>query len=214
MIFGVDEHRPVAAARAAVHDLAHDRAGVVLDQRMRRVEAEAVEVILANPVARVVGDEAPHDVGAAVVEVERAPPRRRMPIGEIRRVELRQVCALRTEVVVDDVEHDRDAERVRAIDEAAQIVRTAVRARRRIEAHAVVTPVALARKIRHRHQLDRRDAEVPQRRQPRRRARRTCLQGRTFRRAAGTRPDHWRCARPSRPSVHSKAAGSMICDGP
>ena len=63
MILGMDEHRRGSRQpRAASHDFAHDGAGLVLDQRMRRVEAEAVEVILANPVARVVDDEAPHDV--------------------------------------------------------------------------------------------------------------------------------------------------------
>ena len=43
-------------------------------------------------------------------------------------------------MVVDDVEDDADAEPVRRIDEAAQIVRAAVEAGRREQVDAVVAP--------------------------------------------------------------------------
>ncbi len=62
-------------------------------------------------------------------------------------------------MVVDDVEDDADAEPVRRIDEAAQIVRAAVEAGRREQVDAVVAPAELARELGDRHHLDQRDAE-------------------------------------------------------
>ena len=76
------------------------------------------------------------------------------------RAESRQVRAFGAEMVVDDVDEDGDAESVRAIDERAQILGAAVRARWRKERRTVVTPVAATREIRQRHQLDRGDAQI------------------------------------------------------
>ena len=89
-----------------------------------------------------------------------------MPVGEVVRAEAAEIVAVRAEVVVDDVEEHGEAERVRGIDQAAQIVRRAVAAGRREQADAVVAPVARAGEVGHRHQLDGGDAEVAQIGQP------------------------------------------------
>ena len=68
-------------------------------------------------------------------------------------------------MVVDDIEDDAEAEVVRAIDEASQIVRCAVQMARRVEIDAVVAPSVAAGKLRDRHHLDGGDPEVGQRRQ-------------------------------------------------
>src|SRR5438132_7186895 len=57
-----------------------------------------------------------------------------------RRRERSQVVARRTQMVVDDVENDADAERMRPLDEPPQIVGPAVQARRRKQIHTVVPP--------------------------------------------------------------------------
>ena len=62
-------------------------------------------------------------------------------------------------MVVDDVEDDRDAERVRAIDKAAEIVRPAVEPGRREQIDPVIAPAEAAGEIGDRHQLDAGDAE-------------------------------------------------------
>ena len=82
------------------------------------------------------------------------------------RIELHQIGALGPEVVVHDVEDDGDAEPMSGIDEGAQIVGPAVVSRRRVEADAVVAPVAGAGELRDRHQLDGRDAEIVQLAEP------------------------------------------------
>ena len=90
------------------------------------------------------------------------PHGRVVAVGHVRRIELRQIRAFGAEVVVDDVEDDGDVQPVGGIDEGAQIVGPAVVARRRIQADAVVAPVAGAGEFGDRHQLDGRDAEVVQ----------------------------------------------------
>ena len=112
------------------------------------VEAQPVEVVLVQPVHRVVADEPAHllatVVGAGVapgclgapvvVEVDAtlvvlAPP-----------VELPQVQVARTEVVVDHVEDHRDSPLVRLAHERLERLRTAVRRLHREEVRWVVAP--------------------------------------------------------------------------
>ena len=69
-----------------------------------------------------------------------------------------QIVPVRPEVVVDDVEHHHQPARMRRVDEGLQIVRRAVGLVRRVEQDAIIAPAAIARELRERHQLDRRDA--------------------------------------------------------
>ena len=68
---------------------------------------------------------------ARPVQVDAAAPRGVVAVGDVRRVELRQVRAFGPEVVVDDVEDDGEVQAVGGIDEGAQVVGPAVVARRR-----------------------------------------------------------------------------------
>ena len=69
-------------------------------------------------------------------------------------------CPVGSEVVVDDVEDDGEAQRVRAVHEAAKIVGLAVEPRRRIEIDAVVPPPEPSNEIRDRHDLEHGHAEA------------------------------------------------------
>ena len=80
-------------------------------------------------------------------------------------------------MVVDDVEDDRDAVRVRAVDKAAEIVRAAVEAGRREQIDPVIAPAEAAGKIGDRHQLDAGDAERGQLGQLRARPPPSCPRG-------------------------------------
>ena len=68
-------------------------------------------------------------------------------------------------MVVDDVEDDRQAERVRAVDERAEVVGRAVQTRRRKREHAVVSPAESTGKLGDRHDLEDRDPGARQARQ-------------------------------------------------
>ena len=63
-------------------------------------------------------------------------------------------------MVIDDVEQHHEPARMRGDHQAFQVLRRAVARIRRERQHAVVTPVALAWKIRDRHELDRGHAQA------------------------------------------------------
>ncbi len=68
-------------------------------------------------------------------------------------------------MVIDDVEHDRDANRMGAVDEGAEVVGPAVEPRGRKQVDPVIPPSELAGKIADRHDLDGRDARPDHRAQ-------------------------------------------------
>src|SRR3546814_18499522 len=76
-----------------------------------------------------------------------------------------QVIAVRSEVVVDDIDEDHQAERVRRVDQLLEFIRRAVGRVRRIRQHPVVAPVARTREVIEWHQFDSGDAELDERRQ-------------------------------------------------
>ena len=160
-----------SALRAALvarglRQLGEDVEGARVEDRVDRVQPQAVDVELTHPVARVLDEVAPDAGAVRAVEVEGAPPWGLVAIREVR-PELGKVVPLGPEMVVDDVEEDGEALRVAGVHEAAQPLRTAVGRLRRIEVNAVVTPVARARELGDRHELQRGDPQVGQPREMR-----------------------------------------------
>ena len=141
-----------------VAELAQERLGGGVDDAVDRVEAEPVDVVLVEPVQGVPGEVAPHLVALRAVDVDGLAPRRVVAVGQVRREAL-EVVALGPEVVVDDVEDDREAPRVAGVDEAPQPVGPAVGRLRRPQIDPVVAPVARAGELRDGHQLAGGDAE-------------------------------------------------------
>ena len=66
----------VADAR---HALGEEVLRAVVAERVRGVEAEAVDVVLGQPVQRVLDEERPHVLGLFAVEVHAGAPRAAMP---------------------------------------------------------------------------------------------------------------------------------------
>src|SRR5262249_8666523 len=131
----------------------------LIADRMDRIEAEPVEVELLEPVERVVDEEIARDPAALALEIDRGSPRRLMSVGEeIRRVTMK-VITVWAEVVVDDVEEHHESVPMRSIDKALQVLGAAVAMLGRERQDAVVAPIARARRLGQRHQLDCRDAK-------------------------------------------------------
>ena len=128
------------------------------------VEAQPVDAVVADPELRVL-DRPFASAGLGVVE-RVAPGRPAEPVREVR-PKVSERLAARSDVVVDDVEHDAEPFAVGRIHEPRQACRPAVGRVRRVGVEAVVSPAAVAGKGRHRHQLDRGDAELAQPSQPR-----------------------------------------------
>src|SRR3546814_6433994 len=98
-------------------------------------------------------------------EVDRRAPRCMAIFGEEIRCVGMEVIAVRSEVVVDDIDEDHQTERVRRVDQLLEFIRRAVGRVRRIRQHPVVAPVARTREVIEWHQFDSGDAELDERRQ-------------------------------------------------
>src|SRR5690606_29439152 len=88
-----------------------------IDERMHRVQAKAVDVIVAQPHERVIDKKAPDLVAARSVEIDGRPPRRVIAIRNVRPKSV-QVIPGRSEVVIDDVENHGETAMVTGIDES------------------------------------------------------------------------------------------------
>ena len=147
--------RGTQAAREFVQDVL----GAVVEYGLHRVQPEPIHMELLDPVDGVLDEEFPHGLRVRTVEVDGAAPWRVVPVGkELRRV-VQDVVRSRAEMVVDDIEHDRDATLVALVDQTLEVVGPTVVMMRRVRQHPVIPPVAGARECSHRHQLDHRHAE-------------------------------------------------------
>ncbi len=165
------QHEMHVAARAgpAPHglgQLVQDVTRRPVVDRVHGVQAEAVQVVLLEPVEGVVHHEPASDLGGRAVEGEPGAPRRVAAARDQGRRVGAEIVAFRAEVVVDHVEHHRDAVRVRGIDQRLEVLGAPVGGVRREEQHPVVAPAAGSGERGHRHQLDRRHAQVGEVRQP------------------------------------------------
>ena len=82
-----------------------------VEDLLRGVEAETVEMKFVDPVAGIGDDELAHRRGIRAVEVDRLAPFVFVSIGEVVVGELREVVAVRAEVVVDHVENHTESRR-------------------------------------------------------------------------------------------------------
>ena len=161
---------PGPRAVDAAGDLRHQVLGARVDDRVDRVQPQAVEVEVAHPPLGALADPLAHGVALLVVDVEARAPRRVVLLVKYGPKASNACGPGRADVVVDDVEDHRQAERVRGVDELLQAVRPAVGGLGRAQVDAVVAPAVRAGELRDRHHLDRRHAELGERLQMRDRA--------------------------------------------
>jgi hypothetical protein len=153
-----DRLEVLAAAVRVREPLARLAAVVEVEHRRHGVDAEPVDVELAQPVERVRDEEAPHLV-AAVVEDERAPvgvlaAARVLVLEERRAVEAPQREVVAGKVRRHPVEDHADARAMERVDEETEIVRACRSARSVRSSPTPGTPRALERMLRDRQQLD------------------------------------------------------------
>src|SRR5437879_2102580 len=105
-----------------IEPIAHFRdkmARAEVEDAVDGVEAERVGVILGEPEQRVFDKQATHPVASGAVEVERLAPRTYVRAGETGPV-VAQIIPFGTKVVVDNVDHDREACAMAFVDQALQ----------------------------------------------------------------------------------------------
>src|SRR5271163_1668230 len=105
-------------------------------------------MILVDPIARIGDEEFAHRAGTETVKIDRLAPVVVVAISEISRGEQFEIVSVRAEMIVDDVEDHGDPESMGAVDEAAEIHRSAVEPGWREEVDAVISPAEPAREFR------------------------------------------------------------------
>ena len=132
----------------------------VVHDRVHRVEAQAIEVELLEPIQRVADREVAHRAAVGAVVVDARTPGSLVPLGEERRRIDGEVITVGPKMIVDHVKDHHQPTPVGFRDQALEIVRSTVGGGGRVGQHAVIAPVAGARKIADRHDLDRGDAKL------------------------------------------------------
>ena len=108
-----DHDRILARTVDAPRDRGHDVLGARVEDRVDRVESQAVDAEVADPAGRALQHPFAHRVAVGVVVVDRLSPGRRVLIGEVRAERLERLRPRGADVVVDDVEDDGQAGLVR-----------------------------------------------------------------------------------------------------
>src|SRR5439155_22276399 len=118
-----------------------------------------------NPIHRIGNETFRRRPGIGTVKMHRLTPYVVVAIGEISRGEQFEIVSVRAEMVVVDIEDDGDPESMGAVDEAAEIHRSAVEPGWCEEVDAVISPSEPAREFRNGHNFEAGDAELSESRQ-------------------------------------------------
>jgi hypothetical protein len=162
--FGDDLYGPDEFPRLPVDrfgQLLENVPGPEIEDPVDGIDPQSVHVVLRHPVEGVADEVVPHLVAVRAVEVDRLPPRGPVAVGEVRS-EAAEVVPLRPQVVVDDVEDHRQPPAVAGVDQLLQALRPAVAVLGGEGISAVIAPVPLPGKLRHRHQFHRGHPELRQ----------------------------------------------------
>jgi hypothetical protein len=130
-----------------------------VDDLVRRIYPEPIDPELGNPVERVIHQITPDFTAIGAVEVPSFTPEGPVPVGKVG-TELLEIVALRTEMVVDHIEHDGESFLVACINQSAETGGPAIGALRRVQRCPVVSPITASGELRHRHDLDGGDAQL------------------------------------------------------
>lgn len=160
--FVLAHHQCRASARRrpdTAHDRRKDMVGRAVEDLLRGVEPQAVEVEFIDPVAGVGEKKFAHRAGVPAVEIDGLAPLVLVTVREVVLGEPLQETAVRPHVVVNHIENHTQPYSMGPIDEAAEIVRGAVKPRGGEQIHTVVAPAESAGEIRYGHELEHGDAD-------------------------------------------------------
>src|SRR5215472_4482252 len=129
---------------------------------MDSVQAQTIDVILLEPIERVMNEKVTYHSAARAIEIDGLSPRRAVSVREeVFRVH-RKIVSFGTEVVVDHVQEHHEIVGVGRLNEAFQIIRASVAGGRSIGQNSVVAPVPLAGKTSERHEFNSRNSQLSQ----------------------------------------------------
>ena len=149
-------------ARRISQGFDHHQDEALIRDGLHRIITEAVEAVLKQPIQRVLEEVVAYlgfgEVDGGTPDGMRALVEKRLGVD----VDVRAVWP---KVVVNHVEHDRDAQAMSGVDQGFQLVWRTVGGVWRIGQHAVIAPVPRAGEVADRHQLQHRHPKLGQLRQ-------------------------------------------------
>jgi hypothetical protein len=140
-------------------EFGEERSGRLIKDGVDGIEAEGIDMELGLPEEGVLQEKVADGITVGPVEVEGLSPGSAIAISEVGG-EISEVIAFGPEVIVDDVQNDREAGRVTGIDQFLEAVRSAIGILHGEWIGAVVAPVAGPGELGHGQQFDGGDAEV------------------------------------------------------
>src|SRR5208283_3523728 len=166
-VLGEEEDQPISDRLPyELRELREKVARALVEEIVRRIQTQTVQVILREPAKCVLEEEGAHLVTLFAIEIDGRPPESLVAIREVIGGELGQVIAVGAEMVVDDVEEDGQSQPVRFINQVPEVIRPPVASCRGEQAYAVVAPVPAAGEVGHGHELDRGHAQPCKLRKP------------------------------------------------
>ena len=134
--------------------------GRVVNNRVHRIETEAVEMIFGQPVERIVDEEVSDGSTFGPIEINAISPWSTVSISkELWRVRPK-IISFRAQVVVHDVEENHDSMLMGALNQFFEIFGSAVNTIGSEWEDAVVAPIALAGEVSNGHQLHGSDSQI------------------------------------------------------
>jgi hypothetical protein len=109
----------------------------VIENGVHGIDAQAVEVIVAQPHQCIVANKSPNMVAIRTIEIYCLPPRRSVTIGEIWS-EVSEVVPGGAQMVVNDIKDYSQAAAVAGVDQALEPLRTSIGVVRRVKIDTIV----------------------------------------------------------------------------
>src|SRR5262245_34793740 len=134
----------------------------VVEDLLSRIEAQAIEVKLFNPVAGIRHEKFAHGPAVVAFEVDRLAPFVLVAVCEVRGGELLKIIPIGPEMVVDDVEKNSQAQMMRAINKGSEVIRRAVQMRWSKQIDSIVSPPKATCEFCDGHDFQQGDSDVGQ----------------------------------------------------
>ena len=132
--------------------------GGEVEHGMNGVEAQGVNMKVAQKIDSVLNKVAAHLVATRAIKVDGIAPGRVIAVGEIGAI-VPQIIALGPQMVIDHIQDNGDARLVTGVDEAFEAKMTAIGILHGEGGHTVIAPVAFAGELGHGHEFDGGDAK-------------------------------------------------------
>jgi hypothetical protein len=137
------------------------RLGGSIHDTVDGVDSESIDVELGYPRKSVFDEIATYFIAVRPIKVEGWPPRDMVLLGKIR-AEVSEVIPFGAEVIIDDIQNNRDSLPVAGVNEPFEACGSTVGTVDGERIHTIIAPVAITRKLSDGHDFNCRDSQLEQ----------------------------------------------------